>query len=103
VAFSAFFDDVFEDRVLKAQSRVHLLEPAVLLFELLQPPELGSLHAAIFGFPVAIGPSGVPYSRHILDELIALDFFQYLDDLHFTAASFFIFSSPFAFINAGDL
>ena len=54
-ASAVFSEDVLERRVIQHRLGQQLLEPAVLIFQGLQPPRLRDLQPAILGFPLIEG------------------------------------------------
>lgn len=52
--FKAFFDNVFQRPVLKAQVSKHLFETPVLVLKILDLFNIRSLHAALSGLPVVV-------------------------------------------------
>ncbi len=50
-ALPLFCQYVFQRHIIEGQIRNQVLEPAVLILQLLQPPELIDIHAAVLRFP----------------------------------------------------
>ena len=53
--FKAFFDNVFQRPVLKAQVGKHLFETPVLVLKILALFNIRSFHTAVSGLPVVVG------------------------------------------------
>src|SRR5690606_16295299 len=81
-ALQFFCDQVLHRRVVERQLGVHPLEPGVLGFQVLDPPQLRGLQAPVLRFPLVVGrhaDAGLP--ADVLDRHAGVGLLEDRDDL----------------------